>query len=73
LLGRIPIRGLHTYIEVDESGYAGLGDIFLLGCALDWLFATEVPLNSFHRLTLSVHPTGMEFQWPPKTGTQQIF
>jgi type VI secretion system protein ImpG len=73
IIDRVPVRGFHTHVEVGEDGYASLGDAFLFGCALNWLFATEVPINSFHRLSLSVHPLGVEFTWPPTTGTQPVF
>jgi type VI secretion system protein ImpG len=73
IIDRVPVRGFHTHVEVEEDGYASLGDAFLFGCTLNWLFATEVPINSFHRLTLSVHPLGVEFTWPPTTGTQPVF
>lgn len=73
IIDRVPVRGFHTQIEVEESGYSSVGDAFLFGCALNWLFATEVPLNSYHRLTMSVHPLGVEFEWQPTTGTQPIF
>lgn len=73
IMDRVPVRGFHTHVEVDESGYTAVGDAFLFGCALNWLFATETPLNSYHRLTMSVHPLGVEFEWPPTTGTQPIF
>jgi type VI secretion system protein ImpG len=73
MLGRAPVRGIHTHVEVDETGYPTVADAFLLGCALHWLFATEVPLNCFHRLTMAVQPLGVEFRWPATTGTQPVF
>jgi len=73
IIDRMPVRGFHTHVEVEESGFASVGDAFLFGCALNWLFATEVPINSYHRLTVGVHPLGVEFTWPPTTGTQPVF
>jgi type VI secretion system protein ImpG len=73
VIDRVPVRGFHTHVEVNEDGYPSLGDAFLFGCALNWFFATEVPLNSYHRLSLSVHPLGVEFTWPATTGTQPVF
>jgi type VI secretion system protein ImpG len=73
LIERIPVRGQHTTIEVEQAAFASEGDVFAFGCALDWLFATETPLNSFHELSLKLHPSGVELKWAPRTGTQPIF
>ncbi|MGE3628911.1 MAG: type VI secretion system baseplate subunit TssF [Sandaracinaceae bacterium] len=73
LIDRIPVRGQHTSVEVEQSAFASEGDVFAFGSALDWLFATETPLNSFHQLTLVLHPSGTRLEWSPRTGTQPIF
>jgi type VI secretion system protein ImpG len=73
VIDRVPMRGFHTHIEVDAEGFVSVGDAFIFGCTLDWLFITEVPLNSYHRLSMSVHPLGVEFEWPATTGTQPVF
>lgn len=73
LIDRIPVRGQHTTVEVEQAAFASEGDVFAFGCALDWLFATETPLNSFHELSLKLHPSGAELKWSPRTGTQSIF
>ena len=72
LIDRIPVRGQRTTVEVDQAAFASEGDVFVFGCALDWLFATETPLNSFHQLSLELHPSGAKIDWAPKTGTQPI-
>lgn len=73
LIDRIPVRGQHTTIEVDQAAFASEGDVFAFGSALNWLFATETPLNSFHQLSLRLHPSGAQLEWTPRTGTQPIF
>ena len=73
LIDRIPVRGQHTTIEVESAAFASEGDVFAFGSALDWLFATETPLNAFHQLTVKLHPSGAEMQWAPRTGSQTIF
>lgn len=73
VIDRVPVRGFHTHVEVDEDGFVSVGDAFLFGCSLNWLFITEVPLNSYHRLTMTVHPLGVDFEWPATTGTQPVF
>jgi type VI secretion system protein ImpG len=73
VIDRVPVRGFHTTVEVDEAGYTSVGDAFLFGCAINWVFATETPLNAFHRLSMNVHPLGVTFEWPPTTGSQPVF
>jgi len=73
LIDRIPVRGQHTTVEVDQAAFASEGDVFAFGSSLDWLFATETPLNSFHQLTVVLHPSGTRMNWNPRTGTQPIF
>lgn len=73
VIDRVPVRGFHTHVEVDEDGFVSVGDAFLFGCTLNWLFVTEVPLNAYHRLTMTIHPLGVEFEWPATTGTQPVF
>lgn len=69
---RIPMFGLHTRVELDESAFASLGDAYLFGCALQRLFVSESPMNSFHRLSLQLHPSNQVFDWKPETGTQAL-
>ncbi|MFK7986020.1 MAG: type VI secretion system baseplate subunit TssF [Sandaracinaceae bacterium] len=73
LIDRIPVRGQHTTVEVDQAAFASEGDVFAFGSALDWLFASETPLNSFHQLSFRLHPSGSEMDWEPRTGTQPMF
>jgi type VI secretion system protein ImpG len=73
MIDRAPLRGFHTTVEVESANYASPGDAFLFGCVLHWFFATEVPVNCFHRLTMRLHPGGLEFQWPATTGSMPAF
>ena len=73
LIDRVPVRGQHTTIEVEQAAFASEGDVFAFGSALNWLFATETPLNSFHQLSMILHPSGTRMEWEPRTGTQPIF
>ena len=73
LIDRVPVRGQHTTVEVDQAAFASEGDVFAFGSALDWLFASETPLNSFHQLSLRLHPSGTQMDWRPRTGTHPIF
>lgn len=73
LMGGAPVRGLSTEIELDEHAFVSGGDAYLFGCVLNWLFATEIPLNTFHRLEVLLHPSGRRFIWPARSGTNPIF
>ncbi len=66
------IRGIETRVELEESRFAGRGDAFLFGCALDRLFSAEVPLNAFCALAIHLKPSLEELSWTARTGTQPI-
>ena len=72
LMSQVPVRGIGSTVELDETSFAGEGDAFLFGCALDALFAHQAPINSFHELTVSLHPSGNQVQWNPKNGKLPI-
>ena len=69
---QVVLRGLRSRVEVDETQFAGSGDAFAFGCALDSLFAAQVPINSFNQLALVLHPSATEFTWPPRNGNLPI-
>jgi type VI secretion system protein ImpG len=69
---RIPTFGLHTEIELDETGFASMGDAYLFGCALQELMVSESPINCFHRLSITLYPSNKALSWKPETGTQPI-
>lgn len=68
----VPVRGTALNIVIDENNFPSIGDAFLFGCALDSLFGALVPINSFSRLTLTLHPTLAELTWPARNGTQTL-
>lgn len=69
-VGGAVLRGTETTVELDLGGFSGPGDAFVFGCALDSLFAAQVPVNTFHRLKVRLHPTDGEITWTPRTGTR---
>ena len=69
---RVPMFGLHTEVELDEAGFAGIGDAYLFGSAVQRLFVSESPMNCFHRLTVNLYPSNKRIEWKPETGTQQL-
>lgn len=72
VIHRIPMFGLGTEVELDETAFAGEGDAYLFGSALQRLLVSETPINSFHRLTITLHPSKKTFSWKPETGTQSL-
>ena len=73
IIDRLPTRGVHTTIELDEAAFASLGDLHLFGCTLDAFFASQAPINTFHQLTLCAHPSGNTLSWTPRSGIEQVF
>ena len=67
-----PVRGQRTVVELDESGFAGPGDLFLFGWILDELFANNLTLNSFNELSVRFFPSRMEYSWPARSGSQPL-
>jgi type VI secretion system protein ImpG len=69
---RVPMVGLHTELELDETGFTGIGDAYLFGCALHRLLTSESPINCFQRLTINLYPSNQSIAWKPETGTQPL-
>jgi type VI secretion system protein ImpG len=67
-----PVFGQRSLVELEESGFAGAGDLFLFGNVLDHLFASNLTLNSFHALSIRTFPSRMELEWTPRSGTQPL-
>jgi type VI secretion system protein ImpG len=62
-------RGVCVDLTVDEAQFAGAGDAFVLGCALERLFAAKVPVNTFVELALRLAPSNHTLTWEPRSGT----
>src|SRR5690606_34384445 len=73
ILDRSPVPGFESRIGLEEAAFASVGDAYVFGCVLDFLYASQVPINSYHQLTAVLRPSGTELKWPPRTGTQAIF
>jgi type VI secretion system protein ImpG len=64
----IPVRGVALEIDLDESGFAGDGDLFLFGAVLERLFSHYVSLNSFSMTTVRALQTKARYAWPARSG-----
>lgn len=73
IIDGIPASGFRTTLTLEQGAFASFGDAFLFGSVLQALFSSETPLNAFHQLVVSLHPSGREFSWDPITGSQPIF
>jgi type VI secretion system protein ImpG len=72
LIGGAPARGTRVALQVDEGGFAGPGDAFLFGCAVDDLLAAQAGLSSFVELALRLEPSQREYAWPPRNGQKAL-
>ena len=66
------VRGVRTVIELDEGASSGAGEAWVLGCALDRLYAAELPINTFHALVVRLFPSTKELSWAPRLGTRTL-
>jgi type VI secretion system protein ImpG len=67
-----PVRGTRVELELDEAGFAGVGDAFLFGCAVDDLLAAQASLSSFAELAVRLQPTQREYTWSPRNGHRTL-
>jgi type VI secretion system protein ImpG len=72
LMSQVPVRGMRSVIEIEEASFASEGDAFLFGCTLDRLLGSLTPVNSFHHLSLRLHPSAAELTWQPRNGNLPI-
>lgn len=66
------IRGVAIDIDLEESGFAGDGELFLFSAILDRLFSSYVSLNTFSKTTVIGVSSKVRFQWPPRTGNTTL-
>lgn len=72
LLKGSPIRGLRINMDMQESKFAGEGDMYLLASVLNEFFALYTTINSFHQLVVRNVDRGEEYQWPARIGQQLL-
>ena len=72
LLRGAPLRGSRLELLVDESGFAGDGEMLLFGAALDEFLSEYAALNSYCRLALRGAKQGETFSWPPRLGRRPL-
>ena len=57
---------------MDDSKFAGAGDLFLFACVLNEFFALYTSINSFHQLEVVNRKTKETYQWIPRMGQQYL-
>lgn len=57
------LRGVAIQVTLDESGFAGLGDIRLFGELLSRFFALYADIHLFNQVTLLLQPSGRCLAW----------
>jgi len=70
----LPIRGLSTVIELDETYYLSEGDMFLFSTVLAEFFSLYASINSFHTLEVIniANNENYKWHWGAKKGQQPI-
>jgi type VI secretion system protein ImpG len=66
------VRGVAVEVTLDEPQLAGMGEAFVLGCALARLLAAELPLHAFVELAVRLAPSQRLLSWEPRSGTGAI-
>jgi type VI secretion system protein ImpG len=67
-----PVRGVAAEIELEESGFAGEGEMYLFASILNEMLSSYVSLNSFTQLTVTGTSTRVVYKWEPKSGNLQL-
>lgn len=68
LLEGVPVRGVVTQVEVDEADFPGDGEIFLFGCVLEEVIASQTPIGFFSELSLVGLRHRQVMRWPRRFG-----
>lgn len=68
LIYGVPVRGVRTRVELDETGFPGVGNAFVFGAMLNALFGSLVSLNAASEVVVTLVPSKAEFPWPVQFG-----
>ena len=67
-----PVRGTRVSVDLDEGGFASVGDAFLFASAIDDLLAGQTPLISFTELAIALQPSKRKYAFPPRNGRRAM-
>lgn len=68
----LPVRGLHTRLQLDQGAFLCEGDLYLFGTVLSQFFALYASINSFHQLEVINTTNNEHYTWPLLTGRQPL-
>jgi type VI secretion system protein ImpG len=66
------LRGLAVSIDVDETAFAGEGDLCLFGAVMSTFLSAYATINTCVELTLRARPSGRQYTWPASPGTRPL-
>ncbi|PVZ68775.1 type VI secretion system baseplate subunit TssF [Pelagibaculum spongiae] len=72
LMSGLPVRGLHSTIQLSQSHFASEGDLYCFASILRHFFSLYASINSFHQLEVINLDNQESYQWLPKTGVQPL-
>lgn len=68
----LPIRGLKSIMEMNESAFQTEGEMYLFAAILAEFFTLYATVNSFHELEVHGMENGEVYTWPAKIGRQPL-
>jgi type VI secretion system protein ImpG len=72
LVGGAPIRGTSIFLQMNESNFAGEGDMYVFATVLNEFFALYASMNALTELKVRGTKYGEIYEWPPRLGQQAI-
>ncbi|UXN05085.1 MULTISPECIES: type VI secretion system baseplate subunit TssF [unclassified Bartonella] len=68
----LPVRGLKSIMQINESAFYTEGEMYLFAAVLAEFFTLYATVNSFHELEVHGLENGEIYQWPAKIGRQPL-
>lgn len=68
----LPVRGLQSVIELDQTSFGSEGDLYLFGSVLSRFFALYASINSFHELVVINSVNQEKYTWGTQIGMQPL-
>lgn len=72
LVGGAPIRGTSIFLQMNESNFAGEGDMYVFATVLNEFFALYASMNALTELKVRGTKYGEIYEWAPRLGQQAI-
>lgn len=68
----LPVRGMRSVIEMQESKFSSEGEMYLFATVLAEFFRLYATVNSFHELVVHGLETGEEHRWMARVGNHPL-